>query len=357
MMTTFTKFCYLSLLLIMLHDTVYASTCEIDTFDEKWNKRENEILNIFYLLNITDGSNYSEKFNVIFDVCEGNKLATLCNFIWKKQSNQMSVTNWRKDKDTLCSAKHLSFSRHVVTFDIHIVQLFRRPLTLLKLSITDSKESLEVLRLVALEVSYPPEVTSLTVNSHELGSDYVISEGEKVTVICSFNKGYPPSHFHLVDKLGQELQITRNEETISHSFSVECEDEWPIIGCEGEGSEVNRSVSFLVRCPPQFLDMYPKITRHSSHEDWTFNIKAYTTTIEKCLLTTGSSGKMSSKEVNCTLHGDPPHLVLTVRLEKEGQAERKHWTLTLRHEKGYSSKISGSDTVDSKSGFLKLVFS
>ncbi|PVD27396.1 hypothetical protein C0Q70_12554 [Pomacea canaliculata] len=164
----------------------------------------------------------------------------------------MSVTNWRKDKDTLCSAKHLSFSRHVVTFDIHIVQLFRRPLTLLKLSITDSKESLEVLRLVALEVS----------------------------------------------------------------------------------------------CPPQFLDMYPKITRHSSHEDWTFNIKAYTTTIEKCLLTTGSSGKMSSKEVNCTLHGDPPHLVLTVRLEKEGQAERKHWTLTLRHEKGYSSKISGSDTVD-----------
>lgn len=99
----------------------------------------------------------------------------------------------------------------------------------------------------------PPEVTSLTVNSHELGSDYVISEGEKVTVICSFNKGYPPSHFHLVDKLGQELQITRNEETISHSFSVECEDEWPIIGCEGEGSEVNRSVSFLVRCKFQTL--------------------------------------------------------------------------------------------------------
>lgn len=65
----------------------------------------------------------------------------------------MSVTNWRTDKDTLCSAKHLSFSRHVVTFDIHIAQLFRRPLTLLKLSITDSKESLEVLRLVALEVS------------------------------------------------------------------------------------------------------------------------------------------------------------------------------------------------------------
>lgn len=126
---------------------------EIDTFHEKWNKRENEILNIFYLLNITDGSNYSEKFNVIFDVCEGNKLATLCNFIWKKQSSKISVTNWRKDKDTLCSAKHLSFSRHVVTFDIHIVQLFRRPLTLLKLSITDSKESLEVLRLIALEVS------------------------------------------------------------------------------------------------------------------------------------------------------------------------------------------------------------
>lgn len=126
---------------------------DIDTFHEKWNKRENEILNIFYLLNITDGSNYSEKFNVIFDVCEGNKLATLCNFIWKKQSSKISVTNWRTGKDTLCSAKHLNFSRHVLTFDIHIAQLFRRPLTLLKLSITDSKESLEVLRLIALEVS------------------------------------------------------------------------------------------------------------------------------------------------------------------------------------------------------------
>lgn len=69
-----------------------------------------------------------------------------------------------------------------------------------------------------------------------------------MTVACSFDNGNPPAPFRLLDKIGQILRNISNEGNVGYSFAVTCEDDWPVIGCEGAGSELNRSVSFLVRC-------------------------------------------------------------------------------------------------------------
>lgn len=100
----------------------------------------------------------------------------------------------------------------------------------------------------SLLTSDKPKVTSLTVDGREVDSDHLISEGKNVTVACSFDNGNPPAPFRLLDKSGQILRNISNEGNVSYSFAVTCEDDWPIIGCEGAGSEFNRSVSFLVRC-------------------------------------------------------------------------------------------------------------
>lgn len=98
----------------------------------------------------------------------------------------------------------------------------------------------------------PPKVTSLTLDGQEVGGDYLIYENQKVTVVCSFDKGNPSTFFRLLDKIGLEKKSTRYEGQISQSFAVQCEDDWPSVRCEGIGSEYNRSVSLLVRCKNTF---------------------------------------------------------------------------------------------------------
>lgn len=69
-----------------------------------------------------------------------------------------------------------------------------------------------------------------------------------MTVACFFDNGNSPFPFRLLDKSGQEVKGTSNKGYVRYSFAVKCEDDWPIIRCEGAGSEFNRSVSFLVKC-------------------------------------------------------------------------------------------------------------
>lgn len=86
--------------------------------------------------------------------------------------------------------------------------------------------------------------------------------------------------------------------------------------------------------------MLPKIVDHDSYEIWTFNIKAHTKTIDRCLITKKALGEKSFMEVNCSTSGNPPDLVLTVFVDKKNMLERGHWTLTLRNDRGSSSTTS-----------------
>lgn len=92
----------------------------------------------------------------------------------------------------------------------------------------------------------PTQVTSLTVDGQEVNGTHLISESQKVRVSCSFDKGNPPVTFSLVNNNGKEL--VRGSGPLTYSLLVHCEDDWPTVRCEGNGSEQNRSVSFLVKC-------------------------------------------------------------------------------------------------------------
>lgn len=90
------------------------------------------------------------------------------------------------------------------------------------------------------------KVINLTVDGQEVSNVHLINEQQEVNVSCFFVNGNPPVTFRLLDKTSKELATDKG--SLHLSLSVKCEDDWPIVRCEGEGSELNRSVAFLVRC-------------------------------------------------------------------------------------------------------------
>lgn len=94
----------------------------------------------------------------------------------------------------------------------------------------------------------PPNVSSLTVDGHEVDGDYIIEEGKKTDIFCVFDKGNPQVSFQLLDKYRYEIKSSVNEEHLSYSLTARCKHDWPMVSCEGSRSTRNRSVSFLVRC-------------------------------------------------------------------------------------------------------------
>lgn len=103
----------------------------------------------------------------------------------------------------------------------------------------------------------PPNVTSLTVDGHEVNGDYFIQEGQEVTVTCLFDKGNPPVPVSLLDKHGRHLSSSKVSGQVSNSFVARCEDEWPVVLCKSEGPEHKRSVSFIAICKSLFSECYP----------------------------------------------------------------------------------------------------
>lgn len=95
-------------------------------------------------------------------------------------------------------------------------------------------------------VADPPKVTSLTVDGQQVNDTHLINEGQKVTISCNFNKGNPPVVFHLFNSNGNNL--TKSEGPLDMLLTAQCEDDWPTVHCQGNGSERNRSLSLLVRC-------------------------------------------------------------------------------------------------------------
>ncbi|XP_025101662.1 uncharacterized protein LOC112568551 [Pomacea canaliculata] len=197
-----------------------------------------------------------------------------------------------------------------------------------------------------LNVLYTPSVISMTINGHEANSRQLINEGQ-INISCLFDKGNPPADCSLLDRNRKQLHHLRSENLLIYSLTVQCQDEWPVLHCEGKGSDKNRSVSLLVKCRPQFVDKHPKVISDTEYEKWIFNVRAHTTKLESCFLSSLPLEENSNKEIKCTLTGDPPDLLLTVDLNKEDSDKEGEWTLSLLNEKGFSdplvfSKISRS---------------
>lgn len=88
----------------------------------------------------------------------------------------------------------------------------------------------------------------MTVDGQEAKDSYVIDEGHKVDVSCAFETGNPPVIVQLLNQHNYVLKSSGNQGHLNYSLSLRCEDEWPIVKCQGSGSAKSRSVTFLVRC-------------------------------------------------------------------------------------------------------------
>ncbi|XP_025100897.1 uncharacterized protein LOC112568076 isoform X2 [Pomacea canaliculata] len=197
----------------------------------------------------------------------------------------------------------------------------------------DSRKFYTLKKILKLNVSYPPSVESLTVDGHEASGTYLLNDGQKVNVFCSFEKGNPTSRFHLLDQKRVKMATSYTEEYIDQSLTVHCEDDWPIISCEGKRSKQNRSVSFLVKCPPQFVNSTVKIDSSSDEQTITLNVKSYSSATGKCVLTPLSLLHNTQRQVTCNIRGEPPDLDLSFPFANENRSI-KEWILTYQNEGG-----------------------
>ncbi|XP_025103244.1 uncharacterized protein LOC112569625 isoform X2 [Pomacea canaliculata] len=190
----------------------------------------------------------------------------------------------------------------------------------------------KTLHITACALSY---VTNLTVNGQESKGTFIADVGQNISVYCAFTKGNPPTTFRLLDRNGGEIDVSKDESHIIHSLAaVSCEEDWPVIRCEGNRSTENKFVSLLVRCPPQFTDMAPKFVYPDVNDHVIFNIKAHSTTLSGCLLTRASTEENLRQKVNCSLHGIPPNLTLNITLHNEVKLILGNWTLNITNDMG-----------------------
>ncbi|XP_025103326.1 uncharacterized protein LOC112569668 isoform X2 [Pomacea canaliculata] len=313
------------------------------SFNETLRRQENGFINISYTINLTATSLSSDSFTYIYEACNENRKEISCIFEWRKKRSSSFGKVFGERTGVICFGEQRNLSSSVVTLDIHISQVAMRSLTVMKLS-PEVVHIPQITRIIRVEVLYPPIITSLTVEGQEANNDYVVDKGKEVNVSCFFKQGNPPAFFYLLDKHGTELKSSQ-EGILSHSLTAQCEDDWPVVRCEGNGTLQNKSVTFLVRCPPQFDEKSTKIVSLTLGESM-FRVKAYTTKVTGCLLTPMSLKDNTTTEVNCVLKGQPPDLILWVSLTKEISIFHGNWTLTLRNEEGSSS--TAFSVMDSK---------
>lgn len=115
-----------------------------------------------------------------------------------------------------------------------------------------------MLILIAYVLSFfadTPSVISMTINGHEANSRQLINEGQ-INISCLFDKGNPPADCSLLDRNRKQLHHLRSENLLIYSLTVQCQDEWPVLHCEGKGSDKNRSVSLLVKCKEKLKSIF-----------------------------------------------------------------------------------------------------
>ncbi|XP_025101165.1 uncharacterized protein LOC112568208 [Pomacea canaliculata] len=328
-------------LLLLLQKKVLASTCGLSNFTDTLSEEENGSINTNYTVDITATP---ETVNFVYQVCEENSLKTACSFIRDKDSMTMVGHDRSQKKGVSCYWEQRNVSRSVMALDIYISQVITRSLSVMVLSLGRGGIA-KPKRIIHVNVLYPPNVSSLTVDGHEVDGDYIIEEGKKTDIFCVFDKGNPQISFQLLDKYRYEIKSAGNEEHLSYSLTVWCKHDWPVVSCEGSRSTRNRSVSFLVRCPPQFLEKM-KIVNLRSFEELTYHVKAHTAAFTECHLTpvvsdddSSSNNNNNIRGLSCILSGKPPNLVLSVYLHKQASITQGNWTLNLRNEKGSANTI------------------
>lgn len=104
--------------------------------------------------------------------------------------------------------------------------------------------------------------------------------------------------------------------------------------------------------PPQITEFID----YGTSEHWKFRVKAHSTAVQKCVLTPFSLGGNKKKDVNCTLTGTPPNLLLTLYVDKEESSKSRQWALMLFTEKSSSDMFVFSTSSSKYNYFINCIF-
>ncbi|XP_025099890.1 uncharacterized protein LOC112567427 [Pomacea canaliculata] len=324
--------CFLTILFLTSKET-FAFTCAITNKSEILPEREGSFTTITYLLNATKSSAFSGSTSLLYEVCVNNTLTVQCEFEWTEGYSHPSVEKWGPGDDVVCSYEPRYLDNSMVTWEIKISQLVSRSLSVMQLYLENrTHKTKKIIRRIHIDILYPPQVTSLTVDGQEVNGTHLINDSQKVNISCSFDKGNPPVAFSLVDNNGMEL--VRGSGPLTYSLLVDCEDDWPTVRCEGNGSEQNRSVSFHVTCPPKFSENSIKIVDFLELGNITLQVKAYTKEVDNCLLTPVPLEDNITITVSCKLTGHPPNLALSFSISRRINCIQGIWMLTLLNKRG-----------------------
>ncbi|XP_025101242.1 uncharacterized protein LOC112568256 [Pomacea canaliculata] len=337
-MDSLSQVCFLTL--FVMQRPTFAFICGMTNISEILPEREGSFTNITYLLNATERSAFSGSTSILYEVCVNNTLTVQCEFEWTEGSSHPSLEKWGPGDDVVCSYEPRYLDNSMVTWEMKISQLVSRSLSVMQLYLenkTHNSKTKKIIRRIHIAIVYPPQVTSLTVDGQEVNGTHLINDSQKVNISCSFDKGNPPVTFILVDNNGKEL--VRGSGPLTYSLLVHCEDDWPTVRCEGNGSKQNRSVSFLVMCPPKFTENSIKIVHSIELDNITLQVKADTKEVDNCLLTSVPSEDNVTIKVSCTLTGHPPDLALSFSLSKRISSIHGIWMLTLLNKRGYATTM------------------
>ncbi|XP_025102166.1 uncharacterized protein LOC112568867 isoform X2 [Pomacea canaliculata] len=324
-------YCFLVMFIIQTGASPYD--CDTSALAERLSKENGSFINITYFLDNPAVSTFADNSDFYFSLCQNNEHEYRCKFEWSKRQNYLTVKKYGTASSTFCSAE-----RRNLTWVIRISQVVSWSLSVIYFYNEDDRLQRKTIKETVIKAVCPTRVTHFAINGQEVNDTHLIDEGQKVSVFCSFYKGSPPVTFRLADKANREVisdvnsnGICMEEDQLNFSLSVDCEDNWPTVVCEGSGSTNNRSVSFLVRCTPQFLHG-PFSIVPSELEKVRFHVKAHTTSFNECRLLPDPSENTFIPKGKCILTGNPPDLVL--RLFLEGNITQGNWRIVLSNEAG-----------------------
>ncbi|XP_070203458.1 uncharacterized protein [Littorina saxatilis] len=203
-----------------------------------------------------------------------------------------------------------------------------------------------------LREQYPPSIESISVHTKGKYVDGPVPQNSSVTIVCTWNIGYPPSTSRprLRDQQGKELEVnhTPQNNEIQHNMdSVQCGDAGEIV-CETEDGKSSMNKTLLVKCAPEFTvakkTLFDAALSDSLH--LRFPVRSHSTYIKECELSKNTpSGRLifnscPSSERSFSLKGTPPNLMLHFDIINVTTEFGGNYALRLANDAGFGNSLT-----------------
>ncbi|XP_025100582.1 uncharacterized protein LOC112567913 isoform X2 [Pomacea canaliculata] len=322
----------IGLLNLLLSTPCMASNCPIrhsaQTHYEETEVKENAWANFSYPLSGKSGKMLKNSdYNIEIKVCENGILSMAC---WCRCVPHNNILCRNEITESVCDADNS---------EMRLSLLGKRSYSDIVWEFFTQGVPPVVLKHTKLKVVNPPVIEQLTVNGKQESKIYV-NETEKIRVFCSFSNGHPPVTIRLLEVGGRVSNSSNATKGRIELFfkAYRCTDVWHSVRCEGPSSELNRSVSILVKCPPQFSSVAAEDLDLSRNKQDGLNIsiRSHTQNISKCEMK--ESSRQEVKKVECKPIGSPPDFNLTLLFGVQSWIGEGNWTLFLTNDVGTSEK-------------------